>query len=85
MVSQRKRHSYQCTKAQSLTSEGMTEPFHILQDDTLTQYLFIIVVDYCIKLRMENTQILFLQLRHGTLVQESMFLSQKSLSLDYLS
>ena len=54
MVSQRKRHFYQCTKAQSLTSEGMTEPFHILQDDTLTQCLFIIVVDYCKKLRMDK-------------------------------
>ena len=49
---------YTGTKAQVLTSEGFTELFDILagvlQGDTLAPYLFVIVVDYCMKLTMEK-------------------------------
>ena len=49
---------YTNTKAQVLTPEGLTELFDImagvLQGDTLAPYLFIIVVDYCMKLAMEK-------------------------------
>ena len=49
----------------------MTEPFHILQDETLTPYLFIIVVDYYIKLGMEKYPELFLQSHHGARINVS--------------
>ena len=49
---------YTDTKAQVLTPEGLTELFDImagvLQGDTLAPYLFIIVVNYCMKLTLEN-------------------------------
>ena len=49
---------YTDTKAQVLTPEGLTELFDImagvLQGDTLAPYLFIIVVDHCMKLTLEN-------------------------------
>ena len=49
---------YTDTKAQVLTPEGLTELFDItvgvLQGDTLAPYLFIIVVDYRMKLTLEN-------------------------------
>ena len=44
---------YTNTRAQVITWDGMTELFEILagvlQDDTLAPYLFIIVVDYCMR------------------------------------
>ena len=49
---------YTDTKAQVLTPEELTELFNImagvLQGDTLAPYLFIIVVDYCMKCTLEN-------------------------------
>ena len=63
MVSQRKllillKIDSTDTRAQVLTPEGLTELFNIiagvLQGDTLAPYLFILVVDYCMKLTLEN-------------------------------
>ena len=49
---------YTNTRAQVVTSDGMTERFEILagvlQGDTLAPYLFIIVVDYCMRLALEK-------------------------------
>ena len=49
---------YTNTRAQVFTSDGATEFFEIvagvLQGDTLAPYLFIIVVDYCMRLVMEK-------------------------------
>ena len=49
---------YSGTKAQVITPDGMTELFDILagvlQGDTLAPYLFIIVVDYCMSMALEN-------------------------------
>ena len=46
------------SKAQVLTPEGLTELCDImagvLQGDTLATYLFLIVVDYCMKVTLEN-------------------------------
>ena len=46
------------TKARVFTPEGLTELFDImagvLQGATLAPYLFIIVVDYCMKLTLDN-------------------------------
>ena len=46
------------TRAQVITSDGMTDFFEIvvgvLQGDTLALYVFILVVDYCVRLVMEK-------------------------------
>ena len=48
---------YANTKAQILTPDGMSELFDILagvlQGDTLAPYIFIIVVDYCMRQALE--------------------------------
>ena len=53
---------YTNTSAQGITPDGKTEFFEILagvlQGDTLAPYLFIIVMDYCMRIAIKNIRIL---------------------------
>ena len=52
--------TYKGTKAKVITPDGETEEFDILagvlQGDTLAPYLFIIVLDYCLKTAIEGDE-----------------------------
>ena len=52
--------TYQGTKAKVITSDGNTDEFDILagvlQGDTLAPYLFIIVLDYCLRSAIEGNE-----------------------------